>query len=147
MQKKFKKKVGSKKEKRNYKNLCNDVTGGCKLIVIEPANMFYVKSSFVLFFIAFYIELSVFEGESQLNFPLDACTPPPISLLETELFVLISFFIFAVARGVLKPLRRQHNSKLSRLQARSQSLNTFRHETNFPIQRLSKRLRPVALHV
>lgn len=26
--------------------------------------MFYIKSSFVLFFIAFYIELSVFEGES-----------------------------------------------------------------------------------
>lgn len=34
--------------------------------------MFYVKSSFVLFLIAFYIELSVFEGESggNLNFTL-----------------------------------------------------------------------------
>lgn len=36
--------------------------------------MFHIKSSFILIFVAFYIELSIFEGESNFKTPNFFCT-------------------------------------------------------------------------
>lgn len=84
--------------------------------------MFYIKSSFVLFFIAFYIELSVFEGE----YSIAVSTPKEIWLIFLEIFLSISssFEIFTIAD-------RRITANSHGIGILTKSLNTFWHEPIF----------------